>query len=133
MVEKVKLDLSKVITNLRGEPAKDMIDPPANLTDPSKAPNLTVGGLISQGLMIGIQDEDLKNALKYFQLAGEIQNALVKDGFLLVDEGKISQIEEAFGKIRIPSFKSPMYAGAVVSELNRCKLEIMRKNQPPPS
>ncbi len=131
--QKAKLELSKVIRNLRGEAAKDMIDPPANLTDPSKAPELTIGALISQGLLVGTQEEDMKKSLAHFQLAGKIDNALKKDGLLEVDEGDISQIEEAYARIRIPMFRAPLYAGSVLAELNRCKLEIMRKNQPPPS
>lgn len=125
------LEVSKKIMNLRGEPAKDMIDPPANITDPKQAPDLTIGSLIAQGLLIGTQEDDMKKALAHFQLADEIQKALNTGGKMEVNEGKISQIEEAYGRIRIPMFKAPLYAGSVLQELNRCKVDILRKNQKP--
>ena len=127
---KVHLQLDKVVYNLRGEAAKDMIDALPN-ADPAKAPDLTIGSLIANGLMIGTDEDSIKQALKHFQLSKEIHDAEVKEGFIEVDDAKISQIEEAYGRIKHPMFKAALYAGSVLEELNRCKIEILRSKQQP--
>ena len=127
---KVKLQLNKVVYNLKGEAAKDMIDANPG-DDPTKAKDLTIGSLIANGLMIGTDEDSNKQALKHFQLSKELHNAELKEGFLEVDDAKISQIEEAYGRIKHPMFKAALYAGSVLEELNRCKVEILRSKQQP--
>jgi len=127
--ESVQVDFSKVVKNIRGEAVKDMIDQPANIT-PDIAPDLTLGSLFANGLTIGIQRATPKEALKYLRMAQKIEIALRdKKGIIEMDEGEISQLEEALAKIAHPLFSVTLYAGSMQEMIETAKLEILAKQK----
>lgn len=125
----VTLDFSKIIRNFKGEPAKDMIDQLPG-TDPKTCPDLTMGSLFSNALMLGVNGVTPKEGHKMYQLAHEIDLACKSaEGLMEVDEGKLSQLEEAFTKVNSPIFTIPYYSGAVQDMINKAKVELLAKQK----
>jgi len=125
----VTIDLNETIKNAKGEPVKDMIDQPVEITR-ENAPDLTVGSLLSNALMVGISNTDKKNAEKYFRLAGEIDQCIKNDdGKLVRTRDELNDLDQAWGKVNSPAFAIPMYAGAVQSLLEDNKADMRIKEK----
>ena len=85
------INLGQVVKSFSGSAIKDMIES----NDPKKSKDLTIGSLIGNGFMLGLEDTDKKLALKVFQLAGELQDAIERnDGKYEVDIDTIDLLEE---------------------------------------
>jgi len=99
--------------------------------DPKKAKDLTIGSLIGNGFMLGLEDTDKKLALKVFQLAGELQEAMEKnDGKYEVDIDTIDLLEEYYSKIKSSTFTLPLHSGAVYGALHNARLDLLTKQNP---
>jgi len=89
-MEKVTIDFSKVLCNIKGEPIKDMIDPPVGRNE-TNAPELTLGSLMVNALTLGIGERTIKESAKYYKMAVEIEHSIrTNAGKLEYDEGKLS-------------------------------------------
>ena len=67
-------------------------------------------------------------AAKLFRVASLIQKAMqTNQGKLEVTEGDISQIEQAWQKVKSPQFTMVLYSGTVQNALDEAKLELLRK------
>jgi len=129
MTDTVTIDLNETIKNAKGEAVKDMIDQPADVTRDS-APDLTVGSLLSNALMVGITNVDKKNAEKYFRLAGEIVQCIKNDdGKYVQTRDQLNELEQAWGKVNSPSFAIPMYAGAIQNLIEDKKTDLRIKEK----
>ena len=125
----VTIDLNETIKNARGEPVKDMIDQPMTVTRDT-APDLTVGSLLSNALMVGITNIDKKNAEKYFRLAGEITQCMENDvGKLTRTRDELNDLEQAWSKVNSPAFSTVMYAGAVQNMIEDKKADLRNKEK----
>lgn len=127
--ETVILRVDKLIHNARGNEVPDMLDVSPN-TKADNQPRLTVGSLIANAFYTGIQGANTKDALKYFKLAGRIEDALKSnDGKLTVTRAELDQLEESWGKINVPVYTIPMYAGAVQQTIDDAKIELLTKEK----
>jgi len=125
----VIIDLTETIKNARGEAVKDMIDQPIDVTR-ENAPDLTIGSLLSNALMVGISNVDKKNAEKYFRLAGEITQCIENDeGKLSRTRDELNDLEQAWGKVNSPAFSTVMYAGAVQNIIEDKKADLRNKEK----
>lgn len=126
---KITIDFSKKVINIKGEPVKDMIDPPINQTELT-APDLTLGSLISNALTIGISKVSPKEALNYLRIAQSMENALKEnEGKLDFDEAQISKLEDAIQKVTHPLFTVALYMGSIQQLIENAKLELLAKQK----
>lgn len=124
----VTMDFSKVFINSSGEPTKDMLDPPVGRTL-QNAPDLTYGSFIANALMIGIRTPP-KNAVKYYQIASQIEYALKeKNGKLEYSEGDISKLEDALQQVKDEQFQQVFFTGAIQLFLDQAKKDLFLKQQ----
>lgn len=125
-MEQVTIDFSTILCNVKGEPIKDMIDPPIGRTE-ATAPDLTLGSLIVNALTLGIASPSIKESAKYYRIAVEIEQAMRNNnGKLDYTEGKLSQLEEALGKVQHPMFNIALYAGIMQSAVDKAKTELSK-------
>lgn len=126
-----RLDLNVIVKSFSGEPVKDMLE--AKSTDtPDKAPDLTIGSLLGNGLLIGLKDIDKKQTVKVFAFTGKLQNALKNnEGIYEIEEDEINFVEEMWAKIQHPTFNVAMNSGAVLTALHNARKEILKKEDTP--
>lgn len=124
--EKVIIELMQTVNNTRGEPVKDMLDPPRDMKQ-SDAPDLTLGSLLANAMYLGITGANRKDALKYYQAAGKIEEAMkpVNEGKWSLNRGELDQLGEAWDKVNVPVFTLAIYAGFVQEIINNAKVELL--------
>jgi len=124
--EVVIIQLEQTVNNARGESVKDMLDPPRDLK-PEDAPDLTLGSLLANAMYLGITGANRKDALKYYQITGKIEDAMkpVNEGKWELNRGELDQLGEAWDKVNVPIFTLPIYAGLIQEVINNAKVELL--------
>lgn len=128
--ETIIIKVDKLVLNANQEPVKDMLDvQPGTKIDSLK--ELTLGSLIANALYVGITGAKPKEAMKYFEMAGKIEEALQpkNEGKWVVGRSELDQLAEAWGKINVSAFTIPMYAGLVQKTLDDAQVELLAKER----
>ena len=128
--ETVELNMNKLVRNASGDEIPDMLDPPIDRKTET-APSLTLGSLIANALYTGITGSKAKDGLKYFKIAGKIEDSLKpkNEGKYVVTRADLDQLEEALGKINVPVYTLPVYAGFIQETIDDAKIELLAKEK----